>query len=122
VTIALDFLKPFAASNQTVFDLAPSGASTQVTWTMKGNNNFVAKFFGLFMDMDKMVGPDFEKGLGMLKQQAEAEAARQAEEARRAASSAAADSAAAAAAASGAAGTAPAGDAPPSRPVPILVR
>jgi hypothetical protein len=33
---------------------------------MTGPNNFMAKAFGLFMDMEKMVGPDFEKGLADL--------------------------------------------------------
>jgi hypothetical protein len=30
---------------------------------MYGKNNFVGKVFSLFMDCDKMVGPQFEKGL-----------------------------------------------------------
>jgi hypothetical protein len=52
--------------NTTQFDFAPSGSGTQVTWAMTGHNNFMAKAFGLFMDMEKMVGPDFEKGLADL--------------------------------------------------------
>jgi hypothetical protein len=39
---------------------------------MSGENDFVGKLFAVFMDMDKMVGPDFEKGLGALKAQAAA--------------------------------------------------
>jgi hypothetical protein len=66
VTIRLEFLKPFAATNTTQFDLAPSGSGTQVTWAMNGHNNFMAKAFSAFMDMDKMVGADFEKGLAGL--------------------------------------------------------
>jgi hypothetical protein len=34
---------------------------------MEGNNNFVAKAFGVFMNMDKMVGKDFEKGLAAMR-------------------------------------------------------
>ena len=66
VTIHLEFLKPFAATNTTQFELAPSGTGTHVVWTMTGHNNFVAKAMTVFMDMDKTVGPDFEKGLQQL--------------------------------------------------------
>ena len=66
VTIRLEFLKPFAATSTTQFDFAPSGAGTNVTWTMNGHNNFMAKAFSAFMDMDKMIGADFEKGLAGL--------------------------------------------------------
>ena len=66
VTIRLEFLKPFAATNTTQFDFAPSGSGTNVTWAMTGHNNFMAKAFSAFMDMDKMVGADFEKGLAGL--------------------------------------------------------
>jgi hypothetical protein len=66
VTIRLEFLKPFAATNTTQFDFAPSGSGTIVTWAMNGHNNFMAKAFSAVMDMDKMVGGDFEKGLAGL--------------------------------------------------------
>jgi hypothetical protein len=66
VTIRLEFLKPFAATNTTQFDFAPTGSGTNVTWAMNGHNNFMAKAFSAFMDMDKMVGTDFEKGLAGL--------------------------------------------------------
>ena len=66
VTIRLEFLKPFAATSTAQFDFAPSGSGTNVTWAMNGHNNFMAKAFSAFMDMDKMVGADFEKGLAAL--------------------------------------------------------
>jgi len=66
LTIRLEFLKPWTATNTTQFDFAPSGAGTNVTWAMTGTNNFVAKAMCVFMDMDKMVGADFEKGLANL--------------------------------------------------------
>jgi hypothetical protein len=43
-----------------------------VTWAMDGNNSFATKLVGLFMDMDSMIGKDFEKGLANMKQMAEA--------------------------------------------------
>ena len=53
--------------------IAPAPAGTTVTWTMSGDNDFLSKAFSLFMGgMDKMIGPDFEKGLAQLKAVAEA--------------------------------------------------
>lgn len=71
IRIKLEFLKPFASTNATDFTFRPEGAVTAVTWAMKGENNFVAKAFSLFMNMDKMIGPDFEKGLAQMKTLAE---------------------------------------------------
>ena len=41
---------------------------------MEGHNDFLGKAFSLFVDMDKMIGSDFEKGLSQLKAVAEADA------------------------------------------------
>ena len=90
VGIKLDFIKPFASSNTTTFALAPEGSGTKVTWTMDGNHNLMSKVMCIFMDMDKMVGGDFEKGLATLKDQSQAAAAAAAAEAARAAEAAAA--------------------------------
>lgn len=67
VNIRLEFLKPFAATNEAVFSFAAEGAATRVRWTMTGKNNFFFKLMHAVMNMDKMVGPDFERGLGQLK-------------------------------------------------------
>lgn len=74
VGITLEFLTPYPATNRTEFELAADGELTNVTWRMTGHNNFMAKAFGLIMNMDQMVGGDFEKGLGQLKDLAEASA------------------------------------------------
>lgn len=66
IDIQLDFIKPFAATNQATFTFSPSGAGTQVKWTMDGNNGFISKAFCLFVDMDSMVGKDFDQGLANL--------------------------------------------------------
>lgn len=70
--IKLDFLKPFEAHNQAEFVFAAEGPSTRVTWAMTGPQAFPMKLMGLFMNMDRMVGSDFEKGLASIKQIAEA--------------------------------------------------
>jgi hypothetical protein len=67
VGIKLEFIKPFAATNATTFTFTPDGPGTKVTWAMEGKNNFAAKAASLFMDMDQLVGGDFERGLAAMK-------------------------------------------------------
>jgi len=74
VRIKLDFKKPMEDTCTTEFKLKSEGEQTAVTWTMSGHNNFVGKMFCMFMDMDKMVGDDFEKGLAQIKAVAKAKA------------------------------------------------
>lgn len=71
VTIALEFIKPFKSKSATVFTLEPDGATVVVRWRMSGPKTFMTRFMGIFMSMDKMVGPDFEKGLAKLKDDVE---------------------------------------------------
>lgn len=71
VRIALDFLKPFKSKSTTTFDLIPEGEATQVTWTMTGPMTLMTRVMGIFKSMDKMIGPDFERGLERLKAVAE---------------------------------------------------
>lgn len=71
VNIKLDFIDPFESSNVTEFTLAPQGDVTTVTWTMSGPMPFVSKIMSVFVSMDKMIGKDFEKGLGTMKAVAE---------------------------------------------------
>jgi uncharacterized protein YndB with AHSA1/START domain len=67
VRIKLEFMRPFKATNTSEFTFKPEGNQTLVTWSMSGHNNFVFKAFGLFMNMDKMLGGEFEKGLTQMK-------------------------------------------------------
>jgi hypothetical protein len=67
IRIKLEFFKPFTATNTAEFTFKPEGNRTVVTWNMSGQNNFIAKAVHLFMDVDKMVGKDFEAGLANLK-------------------------------------------------------
>ena len=55
------------ARNVAEFTFQPKGSQTLVTWSMSGNNGFIGKAFGLFVNCDKMVGGDFEKGLASMK-------------------------------------------------------
>ena len=67
VVIKLDFLKPFEAHNQAEFTLTPHAGATSVTWTMHGPAPFMSKVMQVFMNMDRMIGKDFETGLANLK-------------------------------------------------------
>lgn len=73
VDIDLEFIKPFKANNRTAFSLAPTDGGTAVTWSMTGPVTFLLRIIGLFRSMDKMVGPDYEKGLAQLKSVVESE-------------------------------------------------
>jgi len=71
IDIALEFLKPFKASNTSEFTLKQAGSGTEVTWSMTGQKTLMTRIIGIFKSMDSMVGPDFEKGLAKLKAAAE---------------------------------------------------
>src|SRR5712672_2864002 len=67
VSMDLDFIKPFEAHNKVAFTLAPKGDATEVVWSMQGPVPYPAKIVHVFMDMDSMVGGQFETGLANLK-------------------------------------------------------
>jgi len=71
VALNLDFVKPFEAHNLVEFTLEPKGDATNVTWAMQGDTPYFAKIIHVFVNMDKMVGNDFETGLANLKAIAE---------------------------------------------------
>ena len=71
VVIKLDFLKPFEAHNTAEFLLAPKGGTTDVTWAIYGPSPYMSKVIGTFMNIDDLIGRDFEKGLADLKAAAE---------------------------------------------------
>lgn len=71
VVLRLDMIKPFAAHNTVEFTLEPKGGATTVTWAMNGHTPYIAKIVHVFLDVDRMVGRDFEAGLAKLKTIAE---------------------------------------------------
>jgi len=72
IAIKLEFLKPFRATNTATFTFSKTGEGSQTTWAMDGQNNFISKALSLVMNMDKVIGPDFERGLAGIKAAAEA--------------------------------------------------
>jgi hypothetical protein len=71
VTLDLNMSRPMEAHNIVDFTLVPAGDTTTVTWAMRGNTPYFAKIIHVFLNMDKMVGGDFEAGLAKLKTVAE---------------------------------------------------
>lgn len=73
VRMKLEFLKPFQATNTVEFKFEENNDRTVATWSMFGTNKFMCKAMGLFMNMDKMCGSQFEEGLANMKSIAETE-------------------------------------------------
>jgi hypothetical protein len=67
ILIKLDFFKPFEAHNTAEFTILPQGDATRLNWVMRGPASFMSKLMQVFMNLDKMVGKDFEIGLANLK-------------------------------------------------------
>ena len=73
VKIKTDFVKPFVGTSYSDFSLKPEGSGTSVSWTISGENDFIAKAICLFVSMDKVLGGEMEKGLASIKQLVEAD-------------------------------------------------
>jgi hypothetical protein len=71
VRLKLDFVRPFEAHNTVDFTLKDTGRATIVTWSMQGPLPYLAKVMHVLINMDRMVGKDFETGLTNLKAVAE---------------------------------------------------
>lgn len=71
ILLKLDFVKPFEAHNMGEFLLEPKGDSTSVTWATYGPSPYMSKVVGIFINIDDLIGRDFEKGLADLKAAAE---------------------------------------------------
>jgi len=67
IVIKLDFFTPFEGHNTAEFTMLPQGDATHVTWLMYGPANFMSRLIQVFMNLDRMIGRDFEAGLANLK-------------------------------------------------------
>lgn len=67
----LHFLRPMDDRGVARYEVAPAPGGSEITWSMEGKSTFPSKIMCVFMDMDKMVGGEFEKGLASLKAIAE---------------------------------------------------
>jgi uncharacterized protein YndB with AHSA1/START domain len=71
IVIKLDFFTPFEGHNTAEFTMLPQGDATNVTWLMHGPASLMSKVMQVFMNLDHMIGKDFEAGLVNLKNLAE---------------------------------------------------
>ncbi|MEO6017490.1 MAG: SRPBCC family protein [Polaromonas sp.] len=71
IAIKLDFSVPFESHNRAEFAMLAQGPATRVTWSMDGPSPYISKLMGVFFNMDRMIGRDFEIGLENLKTIAE---------------------------------------------------
>ncbi len=60
ILIKLDFFKPFEGHNTAEFTMRPEGDGTHVNWAMRGPAPFMSKLMQVFMNLDRMIGKDFE--------------------------------------------------------------
>lgn len=71
IAFNLHMREPFEGNNHVVFALRAAGDSTTVDWILEDRPAYFVKVMGIFLDIDKMVGSDFEAGLAKLKAVAE---------------------------------------------------
>lgn len=67
IKLKLEFTRPFEDSGDVEFTFDPDGDTTIVTWILTGEKGFAEKLVGVFMNMEEMIGADYEKGLANLK-------------------------------------------------------
>ncbi len=70
----LQFLEPFKSEADAYLQMGDSAGMVKVSWGFISESPRPFNIFNLFMDMDKMVGPDFQNGLSKLKMLCESEA------------------------------------------------
>jgi carbon monoxide dehydrogenase subunit G len=67
IKVDLDFISPMQAKNKAEFSFEKDGEFTKTTWSMTGKYNLMSKIASLVLNIDKMVGKDFETGLESIK-------------------------------------------------------
>jgi Polyketide cyclase / dehydrase and lipid transport len=72
VRIKLELTRPFASTSTTTLTIKPASEGSEVTWALEGHRDFMGKTASLFVDMDAMIGKDFEAGLATLRLESEA--------------------------------------------------
>jgi hypothetical protein len=68
VDVEQAFIRPFAGKARMAFTLAPQDGGTRLTWKMDGTHDFFGKAICMFMDMDALLGKDFDKGLSNIRE------------------------------------------------------
>jgi hypothetical protein len=64
----LQFVRPMPDESLVEFTVIPRGEEVLVRWSMHGEHpNLLSKLFCMVMNLDGMIGPDYERGLARLK-------------------------------------------------------
>ncbi|MCS5731543.1 SRPBCC family protein [Herbiconiux moechotypicola] len=71
IGIDLAFTAPFKSTSTVTFRFVDEDAATRVVWSMQSPENVMAKIMRVFINMDKLIGADFDKGLTQLKAEVE---------------------------------------------------
>lgn len=71
IKMDMKFIKPWESTSNVGFNLTKEASGTKVTWTMNGEHNIISKWMCVFVDMDRMIGKDFDQGLQSLKEMSE---------------------------------------------------
>lgn len=67
VEIKLTMIKPIAAENIVHYKLTREGIGTRFSWSMSGDSGFLGKLVNVFIDCEKMIGDQMNKGIANLK-------------------------------------------------------
>ena len=68
IVYEMNFVKPLPGIATSEITFAPQGSNaTNVIWAMYGENNFAGKVMSVFIDCEKMMAGQFDKGLNSLK-------------------------------------------------------
>jgi hypothetical protein len=67
VAIDLHFIAPFEGDSVATITYVEQGDGMKVTWAFDQDNVLMSKVMMLFMDFEGMLGPDYEKGMELLK-------------------------------------------------------
>ncbi|MFT5586386.1 MAG: hypothetical protein ACI9VR_003984 [Cognaticolwellia sp.] len=81
----LTFTAPLESSSTVFYELTPVEGGTRVRWGFEVHLNLQMKMATLFMDMDEMLGGEYELGLANLGEKAKATAAKRIEDEKQAA-------------------------------------
>lgn len=73
IRMKLEYLKPFEGTSEAEFAFKSENGQTVVSWSNSGKSSFIPRLICTFMNMDKMMGGMFEKGLLQLKAVSEGE-------------------------------------------------
>lgn len=66
VELKLEMIKPFHGVNLIQYRLTPDAQGSRFSWKMSGESGFPGKLMSVFIDCEKMIGGEFEKGIGNL--------------------------------------------------------